>query len=186
MDDFEILTKMARTDAPELYELTDNPQIYLHWTAGRYGVSSEHYHICIDKDGTIEFMCESLAEKLSHTYGRNSGNIGIAIEGCYDAVVYDDEKDGHFADMGSEPPTAKQLDTMAKCIAIICRELEIPIDDEHVITHAEAADEDGYGLDDDDPDCRWDGAVWHSYDVWGTGGDIIRKMAQARQEADNV
>lgn len=178
MTDFEILKEAAKDAAPGLYKLTDNPKIYLHWTAVRYGDPSDHYHICIDRDGSLEFMCESLEERLQHTWNRNTGSIGIAIEGCYDAVAYNDDDGGHYAKLGSEPPTDEQIKAMAKCVAVICREIEIPIDEEHVMTHAEAADEDGYGLDDDDPDCRWDGAVWTESDEWGTGGDIIRALAQ--------
>jgi hypothetical protein len=34
---------------------------------------------------------------------------------------------------------------MAQVIAIICSELDMPIDANHVMTHAEGADLDGYG-----------------------------------------
>lgn len=54
-------------------------QIYLHWTAGRYGQVYDDYHLNIDADGTIYCTCSSLTEQKSHTWKRNSGSIGIAL-----------------------------------------------------------------------------------------------------------
>ncbi|MFQ9522881.1 MAG: hypothetical protein ACLR2G_04650 [Phascolarctobacterium faecium] len=46
-------------------------------------------------------------------------------------------------DFGSVPPTRQQLET-ARVVAVFCRGL-VPIDDNYVMTHAEAADIDDYG-----------------------------------------
>lgn len=46
-------------------------QIYLHWTAGRYGQVYDDYHLNIDADGTIYCTCSSLTEQKSHTWKRN-------------------------------------------------------------------------------------------------------------------
>lgn len=48
-------------------------QIYLHWTAGRYGQIYSDYHLNIDADGTIYRTCTSLTQCKSHTWHRNSG-----------------------------------------------------------------------------------------------------------------
>lgn len=174
---FEKLKELVQLAKQDIYDITDNPCVYLHWTAGHYGMPFDDYHICIDNDGSIEITTDDLAEVLAHTWGRNSGSIGIALECCVGAKVFEDEGT-FFANLGDEPPTDEQIKSLAKCIAIICRELGIPVDEEHVITHAEAADEDGYGLTGDDPDCRWDLAITADDDAWGAGGDIIRSLAR--------
>ena len=42
-------------------------QIYLHWTAGRYGQLYDDYHFNIDADGSIYQTCTQLTELKSHT-----------------------------------------------------------------------------------------------------------------------
>ena len=54
-------------------------QIYLHWTAGRYGQLYNDYHFNIDADGSIYQTCTQLTELKSHTWHRNTGAIGIAL-----------------------------------------------------------------------------------------------------------
>ena len=54
--------------------------IYLHWTAGHYGQVYDDYHLCIDRDGTVYVNCKQLDEYKAHTYGRNTGAIGIGID----------------------------------------------------------------------------------------------------------
>ena len=54
-------------------------QIYLHWTAGRYGQLYDDYHFNIDADGSIYQTCTQLTELKSHTWHRNTGAIGIAL-----------------------------------------------------------------------------------------------------------
>lgn len=138
--------------------------IYLHWTAGHYGQFFDDYHINIDEDGSIYISTDDLSEVKSHTWRRNSGSIGIALACAYNASP---------DDLGDEPPTRYQIDTMAEVVATLCKAFRIPCDYEHVMTHAEAADEDEYGLDDDDPDCRWD--LWKINGM--SGGDYIRNRA---------
>lgn len=43
-------------------------QIYLHWTAGRYGQLYDDYHFNIDADGSIYQTCTQLTELKSHTW----------------------------------------------------------------------------------------------------------------------
>lgn len=55
-------------------------QIYLHWTAGRYGQLYDDYHFNIDADGSSVYQtCTQLTELKSHTWHRNTGAIGIAL-----------------------------------------------------------------------------------------------------------
>lgn len=136
--------------------------IYLHWTAGRYGQHFSDYHLNIDSDGTLWTDMNSFTEKKAHTWRRNTGAIGIAIDACYGATIY---KNGNI-NYGDYPPTWAQLDNLGKVVAKICVEIGIPLS--NVLTHAEAADIDGYGLHDSDPDMRWD--------LYGQG-EYIRNIA---------
>ena len=54
-------------------------QLYLHWTAGRYGQVYDDYHLNIDADGTVYRTSSSLSQYKSHTWRRNSGSIAVAL-----------------------------------------------------------------------------------------------------------
>ncbi len=43
-------------------------QIYLHWTAGRYGQLYDDYHFNIDADGSVYQTCTQLTQLKSHTH----------------------------------------------------------------------------------------------------------------------
>lgn len=90
-------------------------QIYLHWTAGRYGQIYSDYHLNIDADGTIYRTCTSLTQCKSHTWHRNSGSIGIALCCALGAQA----NSGYDADMGSYAPTAAQTDKPAQVVAVL-------------------------------------------------------------------
>ena len=149
-------------------------RIFLHWTGGHYGVNETAYHLCIDRDGTVYMNCKSFLSYKPHTYQRNSGAIGIALLCGYDAhcwtpagrdaslvdVAYESDRlvrpDCAAIDYGEEPPTQKQIDALAKIVALLCHELWLPLDEDTVMTHCEIAFIDGYGPGDGDPDMRWD------------------------------
>lgn len=140
--------------------------IYLHWSAGHYHQFYDDYHMSIDDDGSVHVTCDSLADILAHTWHRNTGAVGISMA-C-----------GAFCtsnDLGEEAPTDAQVEGMAKVVAVLCQTLEIPIDKDHVITHAEAANMDGYGPYQTWE--RWDLWFFHNGDKHGTGGDILREKA---------
>ena len=158
-------------------------KIYLHWTACPYGRYYAGYHVNIDDDGTIIMTTDDLSDTLSHTYMRNSGSIGLTMCCCYEASPYD---------KGDQPPTQKQIEVMAKCIAVLSEALDIPIDKQHVLTHGEVADcEDGspvyydglYGPK--NGATRWDlevlwtdeSPVFDPYDEEHRGGTILRGKA---------
>lgn len=153
-------------------------KIYIHWTAGRHYTTFEDYHICIDGDGVLIQM-NDLEDVMPATYRRNTGSIAIGVCCCLDAVAYADGS----CNLGIYPPTTQQIESLAQCIATLCDGLDIPIDIEHVMTHAEAADnQDGvychepYGPGNG---CeRWDFAVLEQGDNWMSGGDVIRGKAQ--------
>lgn len=158
------------------------PKIYLHWTAGHYGqYYLNDYHIAIDYDGSI-YVEHDLDEVLAHTYRRNTGAVGITLACCVGATS---------DDLGSEPPTAEQIEVMAQVITVVADGLWLTIDKDHVMTHGEAADnEDGiYPHDPYGPKStceRWDleylgtseSPSFNPYATNGSrGGDVLRGKA---------
>ena len=149
-------------------------RIYLHWTAGHYDNTYDDYHLNITGDGRLWSSCRELTEYKEHTWHRNSGAVAVRICCCADAVAYADGS----VDFGSVPPTQQQLETLARVVAVLCRGLGMLIDDNNVMTHAEAADLDKYG-----PATtfeRWD--LWKLADSNGVlcdGGELIRSRAKA-------
>ena len=111
-------------------------KIYLHWTAGHYGQFFADYHVQVDADGGIYVIGDGvLDELLAATYLRNSGSISIAVLGCVGAATND---------LGKEPPTAAQIESLAMATTALADGLWLSIDAEHILTHGEAADnEDG-------------------------------------------
>lgn len=89
----------------------------------------------LDKDGSIYVSTDDFSEVLAHTYHRNTGAIGIALACCAFATS---------EDLGDEPPTAKQIESMAQVVMTLANALDIPLDKEHFMSHGRAADnEDG-------------------------------------------
>jgi hypothetical protein len=78
-------------------------------------------------------------------------------------------------DFGPEPPTAAQIEATSQVVAVLCQELGVPADADYVRTHAEQADIDGYGVNSDDPEMRWDLTYLPGYDE--PGGELIRGKA---------
>lgn len=150
--------------------------IYLHWSAGWGDQAYDDYHVCVAPDGSIYLMADDLRTKLAHTWNRNSGAIGIAMLCCADAQA----NHGYDTDFGPEPPTQEQIEALAKVVQLIADGLGISIDANHIMTHCEAAELDGYGPS---TTCeRWD--LWYLPDYCGAqcddapklvpGGDLIR------------
>lgn len=140
--------------------------IYLHWSAGHYHQFYTDYHINIDDDGSAYVTTDDLTEVKAHTWHRNTGALGIALACCAFATPND---------LGKEPPTDLQIESMAQIVAVLSSTLGINIDAEHIMTHAEAANLDIYG-----PDTtweRWDLWFLHNGDDFGTGGNILRGKA---------
>ena len=67
---------------------------------------------------------------------------------------------------------------MAQSIAILSKELDIPIASGFIMTHSEIATVDDYGPFSGDPETRWDLYLLEDYDgIWKSGGDILRGKA---------
>lgn len=159
-------------------------KLYLHWTAGHYGQFFADYHVQIDADGGIYVIgAGALDELLAATYLRNSGSVSIALLAACSATT---------DDLGTEPPTAAQIESMAQATAALADGLWLTIDKARILTHGEAADnEDGvrahapYGPR---TTCeRWDleylgMAESPVFNPWATngsrGGDVLRGKAQ--------
>lgn len=151
-----------------------DPKIYLHCTGGDYDVDFPDYHFSIHADGSV-VQTHGFATAVAATYMRNSGSVSVTLDCCADAVAYA----GGGCDLGNYPPTSAQIECLAQVVAVIAEALDIPIDIQHVMTHAEAADNlDGlYPCDPYGPahTCeRWDLAVVSEDEDWMTGGDTIR------------
>ena len=134
-------------------------KIYLHWTAGHYGQHFKDYHIGIDDKGRYSLATEDFSDTLSHTWKRNTGAIGIALECAYGAGSQS---------LGDEPPTKAQIEAVARLVAVMTEVLNIPIDKAHVLTHGEAANNE-----DDDYSCHLPYAWWNDgYGDGDTRGDL--------------
>jgi hypothetical protein len=122
--------------------------VYLHWTAGDYTQTYDAYHFCIAlRDGVpvvvetrpVEANARDVREPgepyAAHVVGRNSFAIGVAVCAMRDATP---------SDFGAYPLRDDMLDAACALVARVCARYRIPIDAEHVRTHAEAAVDDGY------------------------------------------
>ena len=169
---------MRQVTLSELKELATGKavnRIYLHWSAGHYGQFSPAYHIHIDQNGEIYVSTDDLEEVKAHTWRRNTGALGVSLACCYK---------GTSNDLGPEPPTEAQINGMAAVIAALCEAIPLPLDVEHVMTHAEIADVDGYG-----PATtveRWDLAILRNGDEWMSGGGQLRNLARAKLEGETT
>lgn len=143
------------------------PKVYIHWTGGRYKQDFGDYHSCVHGDGTIVKTLD-FDVRPSATWRRNSGSIAIALDCCYNATP---------DNLGDYPPTDAQIEAVSMLVAAVCKTLDMEINDENVMTHAEVADIDGYGIHSGDPDLRWDLLFLQDGDAWWSGGDIIRGKA---------
>lgn len=159
------------------------PKLYIHWTAGDYDTNYPDYHFCIRGDGTVN-QTHGFDTPVAATYMRNSGSVSIALDCAAGAVAYA----GGGCNLGSYPPTSSQIECLAQVVDVITKNLDIPIDINHVMTHAEAADNvDGlYPCDPYGPETtceRWDLAILEEGDDWLSGGSTIRGKAIFYREA---
>lgn len=165
----------------------ENPLIVLHWSAGHYGqYFPDDYHVQIDENGEIYLSVNDLSEVLAHTWHLNRGTVGVSL--CCACFATTE-------DLGDEPPTDAQIETMAQVIAVLCSNLWLTIRSDIVMTHGEAGDDSNLYDDDDlygpDNDCeRWDlqylgtdespyYTADHSDPI--TGGNVLRQKAAEYQ-----
>ena len=152
-----LVTNPRRINHEQLRILARNAKggithIYLHWTAGTYDQVFDDYHINIGEQGELYLTCNMLREYKSHTWRRNSRSIGVTLCCAKDAIL------AYKCNpvFGAYPPTMLQVEQMAIVVAILCHELELEINNDTFLTHAEAASRDQYGPGQGDPDMRWD------------------------------
>lgn len=151
-------------------------KIILHWSAGRYNQCFADYHINIAGNGAMYASTNDLAAYKEHCWKNNRLTIGISLSCGYGATIIDSDNINY----GDYPPTFWQVENMAKSIAIISMGLNIAIESDNILTHAEQATIDGYGIDDDDPEMRWDLLRMIDYCNGKTlvdGGDMLRGKA---------
>lgn len=169
LDEFKDLVSANRE---YFYRYPEPVKVYLHWTAGRYDQTFDDYHFCVTGIGDI-INTLPLTEIPSATWCRNTGSIAISLCCAYDATP---------KDLGNYPPTDEQMNVLAEMIRIISDVFDIPIDIQHFMTHAEAADNmDGVYMHEPygpSTTCeRWDLAITKPGDTWMDGGNIIRGNA---------
>lgn len=134
--------------------------IYTHWSAHDYTSVYPAYHFCVatDSDGDVvvvnthdvrENMRDVYAGQeepyCQHTRKRNSFAIGISIMSM---------EGSRPEDFGKYPLTERLIDALCLVGAKIADFYGIPIDADHIMSHAEAGVRDGYfGIL---PTERWD------------------------------
>lgn len=149
-------------------------KLYIHWTGGRYNQTFSDYHINITSEGRCFISTDNFAEVKNATYMRNTGSIAITLCCALDAIGADN--------LGPYPPTEAQINAVSQVVCVLADALDLTIDANRVMTHAEAADNlDGlYTHDDYGPDStceRWDLWVLREGEEPGTGGQQIRGNA---------
>lgn len=134
--------------------------IYIHWSAHDYRSVFPAYHFCValDDDGEIIVVnTHDVRENMrnvydapdqpyaAHTRKRNSFALGISVMGMEGSTP---------GDFGPYPLTAELIDALCLVAAKLAGRYGVPVDADHIMTHAEAAVRDGYfGRQ---PEQRWD------------------------------
>ena len=188
-----LVETIGRISAQDLHRaaLKDRGKIdrlFLHWTAGHYNQVYSDYHVNISHEGNVFLTYESLADNKCHTKFHNSRAVGIAMD-CAAGAVLNKALFPGKVNFGKEPPTLVQIETLAKVIAILTDALDLEILASTVTTHAEIANQDGYGPTNHaqaDGDWRWDlwflPCVERSNTKFVMGGKYIRDKARWYRE----
>lgn len=134
-------------------------RLVLHWTGGDDRTAYPAYHFCIAADradrpiviathdarANMRDVRVDGASYAAHTAGRNSFALGFGICGMLGATP---------TDFGRYPLRDDLVEACCRLAARACAAYGIAIEPDSVMTHAEAAVEDGYfGCG---PDERWD------------------------------
>jgi hypothetical protein len=135
-------------------------RIYTHWSAHDYGSVFPAYHFCVAVDPNGEIVVvntHDVRENMrdvnlspeepyaAHTRRRNGFALGISIMAMSEATP---------SDFGPHPLTNALVDALCLVGGGLARHYSVPIDADHVMSHAEAALRDGYfGTA---PQERWD------------------------------
>ena len=134
--------------------------IYIHWSAHDYHSVFPAYHFCValDEKGEIVVVnTHDVRENMrnvydapddpyaAHTRKRNSFALGIAV------MAMEKSAPGDF---GPYPLTEPLIDALCLVAAQLARYYDVPVNPDHIMTHAEAAVRDGYFGS--KPEERWD------------------------------
>ncbi|MDE2482765.1 MAG: hypothetical protein KGN02_11290 [bacterium] len=135
-------------------------RIYTHWSGHDYASVFPSYHICValaPNGGVLVVETNDVRANMrdvyaqpdlpyaAHTYRRNSFALGVSMMAMLDATPHD---------FGRYPLTEALVHGLCVVTARLARHYGVPLDAEHVMSHAEAAVLDGYfGCGDDE---RWD------------------------------
>jgi hypothetical protein len=133
--------------------------IYTHWSAHDYASVYPAYHFCVAQtpSGIVVVNTHDVRENMrnvyeqpetpyaQHTRGRNSHALGISIMAMEGATP---------ADFGTYPLTEALIDGLCVVGARLAAFYNVPIDADHIMSHAECGVHEGYfGTE---PDQRWD------------------------------
>lgn len=134
--------------------------IYIHWSAHDYRSVYPAYHFCVAFDESNEIVVvntHDVRENMrnvydapddpyaAHTRKRNSFALGIAVMAMEKSTP---------EDFGPYPLTEPLIDALCLVAAQLARCYDVPVNADHIMTHAEAAVRDGYfGTK---PEERWD------------------------------
>ena len=134
--------------------------IYTHWSAHDYRSVFPAYHFCValaQSGGLVVVNTHDVRENMrdvaedpklpyaAHTRGRNAFALGVSIMAMEAATP---------ADFGHYPLTEPLIEGLCLVAGTLAKIYEVPLDADHVMSHAEAAFRDGYfGTG---PDERWD------------------------------
>jgi hypothetical protein len=134
-------------------------RIYTHWSAYGYDSVWPAYHYCVaqTENGIVVVNTHDVRENMrnvyekpdepyaQHTRGRNSWAIGISMMAMQGATP---------EDFGAYPLTEELIDGLCVVGARLAAYYDIPIDAEHILSHAECGVIEGYfGTA---PEQRWD------------------------------
>ena len=153
-------------------------EIYLHWSGGSYTSVPDAYNTVVTGDGDVKYVHEYTKSGLAHTWRRNSRGVGLAIA----AMGVKSGKWNERRAWKDYPPTKKQYKSLINEAARLAiswgwEKSEI---DRKVITHAEAALQDGYGPGSGDAEMRWDFHYLDPNRKSEKGGKILRDRIKKR------
>lgn len=121
-------------------------RIIIHWAGSAYSITphiKSCYHFIVDNLGNVTpgiFKPEDNencadGKYAQHVGGGNTGSIGISMLGMYGFEF--DYKNNIPRKIGPYPLTAKQCEACWKKVAQLCKQYNIPITPDTVMTHYE-------------------------------------------------
>ncbi len=161
--------------------------LYTHWSAHDYASVFPAYHFCVAqlprgeiivanthdvRENMRDVYLQPERSYAQHTRRRNSYALGLSVMAMEGATPND---------FGKYPLTDALIEGLCVVAARLALFHHVPIDAEHVMTHAEAALRDGYfGIE---PEQRWDLARFAAspeplteQEAWSAGEELRARM----------